>query len=429
MSKAPDPDDGRDIEVPDMPDFSRLPYRSPEEAIYRVDDDSVPPRVADNPLYLALPRPRKPSEVRTVLEAENPPLDPEVRNHSPEVRRERIDDLDPAVCTLRRHIQLEEMVMSTIRNSFAYRPWHGLYIETAAQLATGIGQPASAKSNHRGGAVGAGSLFGDVGLGKTLAMTSLLMACPQTILHVSFRGRRLGIQQVVWLYLSMPPKASAYGLLAWIASILDYSLKTSYRNDLDRSRNHTAQVRIIARALAIHAVGVIFCDELQNIEVGSKSERMVFENTLQELINYTHTRWVFIGTKAARQTIQSSALQRRMCGERGQIIWEPMAPGPEWDEFFKWLLSRLVTRRPTPFDQRLSVAANGLTGGVPDNAKRLITAAESNIIGHSRFPEEQLTTEILEKTMKENFPNKYDCVRTRYKDLLSKFDREQSESG
>ena len=416
---AVDEPDG--IDVPDMPDFNRLPFRSPVEASYR-DADCVPRRVADNPLYLALPGPRTMAEVRAVIEAGNLPFDANVANLSPQMRRERIDDIDSEVCTLRRHIKLEDMLMSTIRNSFASRPWHTLYIEQAAQLANSLG-----KTNYqRGGAVGAGSLSGNVGLGKTLAVTTLLMACPQTVLHGAFRGKRLGIQQVVWLYLSMPPKASAYGLLAWIASILDHLLKTNYRNDLDRARNHTAEVRIIARALALHAVGVIFCDEIQNIRVGSQTERMVFENTLQELINYTHTRWVFIGTQGARGSINSAALRRRMCGERGRIVWEPMSPGQEWNEFFHWLMARLVTIKPTPSTPRLSFILNGLSGGVPDYAKRLITAAQSNVIGNSNFPNEQITEEVLIQTMKESFPDEYTQINKRFKALMVEFEKSAS---
>jgi len=415
------------IEVPDMPDFSRLPFRIPVEASYR-DPICVPPRVADNPLYLALPGPRTMAEVRSVIEAGNLPFDADIINGSPEVRRERIDDIDPEVCTLRRHIRLEDMVMSTIRNSFANRPWHSLYIEQASQLANDVGKRSFPATYERGGAVGAGSLSGDVGLGKTLTITTLLMACPQTVLHGEFRGKRLGVQQVVWLYLSMPPKASAYGLLAWIASILDHLLKTTYRNDLDRARNHTAQVRIIARALAIHAVGVIFCDEIQNIRVGSQTERRVFENTLQELINYTHTRWVFIGTKEARESIKSAALRRRMCGERGRIVWGPMNPGPEWNEFFEWLLARLVTKKPTPASPRLSVILNGLSGGVPDYAKRIVTTAQSNVIGNSKYPDEQLTERVLIDTMMESFPNEYAQFSKRFKTLMVEFEKSASGS-
>jgi hypothetical protein len=404
--------EGRDIDVPAIPDFSRLPFRAPEEATYRED---APPWANENPLYLAIPGPRTMKQVRETIEAGNPAYDPTVRGLSPEQRRERIDDVDIAMFALRRHVKLEDMVMSTIRNSFANRPWSYLYIQQAAARANSVGQVPITLSNSGEGSVGSGGFFGGVGEGKTASMKRILMACPQTILHRSFRGRDLGIKQVSWLYLSLPPKASAYGLLAWIASILDYILQTQYRDDLDRARNHTQQVRIIARALAVHAVGAIFCDEVQNVRVGSKTERGVLENTLQELINYTHARWVFIGTKAARAAIQSEALLRRMIGERGQLTWSSLAVGPDWDEFLGRLWERQVTAKETPLTPSISAVMHRLTGGIPDYAKRLFTAAQANIIGHSRFPDEQLTPEVLCGTMKESFSELHARLELRYK--------------
>jgi hypothetical protein len=248
-------------------------------------------------------------------------------------------------------------------------------------------------------------------------------------MHTEFRGRRLGIQQVVWLYLSMPPKASPYGLLSWIASTLDFILKTNYQADVERARNHTAQVRVIARALAIHAVGVIFCDEVQNIGVGSETERGVLENTLQELINYTHTRWVFIGTRDGLASVKSGALLRRMCGERGRINWKPLekispekshrnSPSGEydpqkplregdWEEFVRRLWDWQVTVVPTPLDEKISDTILRLTGGVPDYAKRLFTAAQSLVIGKKQFPDEQLTPDILIEAMKNSFAEEF----------------------
>jgi hypothetical protein len=398
--QIPNGDEDHSGDLPDIPDFSRLPFREPEEAIYR---DNAPPRANDNPLYLAIPEPRSMKQVREIIEAGNPLFDPSVRSIPSEARKERVDDVDPAIFGLRRHVKLEEMVMCTIRNSFMSRPWNYLFIRNVADLANSVGGSSGPRTNASHGSVGSGAFFGSVGTGKTASLKRILMACPQIILHRRFKGRELRIRQVAWLYLSLPPKASAQGLLSWIASILDFMLQTKYRNDIDQARNHTQRVRIIARALAVHAVGAIFCDEVQNIKIGSNTERGVLENTLQELINYTHTRWVFIGTNGARAAIKSDALLRRMVGERGQLSWQSLSPGPDWEEFISMLWERQVTAVETPLTPELSKLMHELTKGVPDYAKRLFTAAQANIIGHSQYPEEELTDTLLRSTMAESF--------------------------
>ena len=103
-----------------------------------------------------------------------------------------------------------------------------------------------------------------------------------------------------------------------------------------------------------------------------------------------------------------------------------MSPGQEWNEFFHWLMARLVTIKPTPSTPRLSFILNGLSGGVPDYAKRLITAAQSNVIGNSNFPNEQITEEVLIQTMKESFPDEYTQINKRFKALMVEFEKSAS---
>jgi hypothetical protein len=400
MKKTSHSNNGADIEVPSTPDFSRLPTRPSEMAVYREDG---PPRAADNPLYLAIPGPRSVPEVRALMESANPVFDPTVRSLPPHIRKERVDDVDSVLFSVRQHVALEEMVMTTIRNAFSSRPWNNLYVQQAAALANSIGSSCDTPPTLGRGSVGSGSVFGGVGRGKTVSLIKILMGSPQTIKHAVFKGRRLGITQIAWLYLSMPPKASSFGLLVWIASVLDYILGTNYRGEVENAKNHTDRTRIVASKLAIHAVGVIFCDELQNIKVGSKTERELLENTLQELINYTHTRWVFVGTNDARTSIKSEALLRRMIGERGQINWASLSPGSEWDEFLTNLWSWQVTSKATELTPKISATMHRLTGGVADYAKKLFTAAQVNVIGNSKHPDEQLTEEVLLKTMRGSF--------------------------
>src|SRR5579871_6621181 len=94
MQKLEEEDPGADVEMPDVPDFSRLPFRPAEDAEYR-DPKDVPPHLADNPLYLALPGPRTMSQVQEIIKRGAPVFDPFVRQKTAAQRREWIDVVDP----------------------------------------------------------------------------------------------------------------------------------------------------------------------------------------------------------------------------------------------------------------------------------------------------------------------------------------------
>lgn len=391
------------------PDFSRIPIRPREAARYR---DNVPAHSINNPLYRALPGPRTFAEIEKIVEEGNPIFDPSIISMSPMERKERIDDVLTFFVAVRNHQNLEDLVMTTIRQAALAFPLTDRFLEDTVkpgQLAAAARQKCSRRS------VGAGSLYGAVGSGKTESLIQILMACPQTIEHLDFNGRRLGFVQISWLYVSMPPKASAFGFLLWIAGVLDHILHTTYWSDILYARNHTEATGIVASALALNAVGVVFCDELQNIEVGSAAERALLENTIQELVNATHTRFVFVGTDEARDAVNSEALHRRMIGERGQLSWRPLKLGDDWDKFITAIWAWQATKVPTPLTPELSALLHRLTGGVPDYAKKLFTAMQAAVIGNeNQFPDEQMTSAGFVKMMRVRFPKISKRLERRY---------------
>ena len=411
MPKKYTHDTGSDIVVPHYPDFSRIPILKETDASYRTDQD-IPPRAKDNPYYLAIPGPRTMREVQELMAKDSSSLIPDVRSKSPVARKEFVDEIDGLFIPLSQHIALEEMVMSTIRNAFS-----NCYLEPeeAVDASRQLRGSNVMRSSIKAHSVGSGCFLGPVGIGKSTSIKRILMGCGQTIVHSEFRGRKMAVQQVAWIYLSMPPKASASGLLRWILSILDRILKTTYREEMDRrGRNGTANSGFVMDKLALHAVGVIVLDEFQNIEVGSVSERHLMEMTLQEMINCTTTRWIFVGTRASVVT-KSEALVRRMSGERGQIIWDAMPFGPGWIDYVKEILKHTVTCKETPFTEGLAFGLHRLCDGNPSNLSRLITTAQANIIGHSNFPDEQLSLTVLEAAMKQFFPEVYARTQRRHK--------------
>jgi hypothetical protein len=382
-----------------LPQFERFPFRTPEKAVYR---KNVPPRVRGNPVYEALPGPRSPEEVWNLIKRDNPVYDPSVRDLSPTERRERIDDVLDAIFPMSRQADLEDMLLTTVRNAYVGRnPAESMFMETNVAVASSFG---SSPSSSGCGPVGAGCFIGETGIGKTETLKRLLRnGCPQVILHDTYQGRALAIQQLAWLYLSCPPKASISALICWIAAVIDYIFKTDVLVQVQRARNDSSRGRILARALSLHVTGIVVIDEIQNIRVGSPNERRTFENFLQELVNTTRTRFVFVGTPEVFETLDNAAMIRRLEGERGSIRWYPFSWEDEWDDYLRELWRWQVTKKETLLDDVLSKTMYDLTGGNPSYATRLWTKAQAEIIGHPAHPDERITTSLLKYTMENSF--------------------------
>lgn len=373
-----------------LPPFERFPFRAPEAAVYR---PHVPAKGQGNPCYEALPAPVSEDDVWKAVTNDNPRFDPSVRRLPAPERKEYIDDVYRAIFPLGRHIGLEELLGTTIRNSYAGRnPAVEGYMADAVESAV--------ISTSGTGSVGSGSLFGPPGTGKSEGIKRILRwSYPQVIEHREYKRQMLGIQQLVWLYVSCPPKASVSALIEWLAAELHYIFKTNAHDQVLRARNDSLRARIIARHLALHVTGLVVVDELQNIKAGTPKECEIFSNFLQELINTTRTRFIFVGTPEAQASIVGEAMQRRMIGERGMLPWGPLHQKNEWPGYIEHLLSWQVTATPTKLTSDLSACMYDLTGGIPDRAVRLWTKTQAEIIGNRHHPDEQITTDVLEFIM------------------------------
>lgn len=302
--------------------------------------------------------------------------------------------------------------MSTIRQAALAYPLTERFLDETVNPSN-LAANARKKCSRR--SVGAGAVFGAVGGGKTESLVQILMACPQTILHREFNGRKLGFTQISWIYISMPPKASAFGFLLAIAGVLDLILKTNYWSEVLNARNYAEAEAIVAAYLSLNAVGVVFCDELQNIKVGSRTEHDLLENTIQELVNVTHTRFVFVGTDESRNAVNSEALLRRMVGERGQLTWGPLKWGPDWDDFINMVWKWQATMVPTPLTPGLGALLHRLTGGVPDYAKKLLTTTQAIVIGDPKYSQEQMTDKLFVRVMRNRFPKIHSGLERRFR--------------
>lgn len=388
--------------------FDRLPFRTPEWAHYRND---APARGSGNPAYEAVPAPQDDQAIWHHVTANNPKLESNVHGLPPPARRERLDDVSQVIFPLRRQLALGEAFLSTIRNSYIDRnPAEQGYMERMIAGAGGGNYTASTGNGN----VGAFSVIGPPGTGKSVTTKAIAYhSCPQVILHGRYKDQVLGLQQLCWLYIPCPPKASVSALLIAVAHALDHIFDGNVVRSVLNARNDSLRIPVIARALTRQVTGLVILDEFQNINVSSPHDREVFSNCIQELINTTRTRFAFIGTPETFRAIESEPLLRRMVGERGMLRWDPFKFDGEWhEEYLPQLWKWQFTCEPTPLTEELSETLHRCTNGTPGYVVALWTAVQAHIIGHTVHKREQITAKLLEKCMEQRFPEIY--ARTQF---------------
>ncbi len=382
---------GHDIIVPELPDFKDIPVYTGTPAIYSETD--IPQGEGRNPLYLALPTELTAEKLKARLKEGNPTYDPALREKpAPERRANATTKIMPCIFPVRRHQALHQHILTAQRGRYCgLDPLDPAFMEKAVRMQSGSRS------------VGTGAVIADVGMGKTTIILRELASWQQLAEHSDFKGYPLGFNQLLWLFVPCPPKASADGMLRYIAGAMDRVLKTDIVGDLKRERNHAGRQRILSNALNTALVGTIFIDEIQNGVIGTTIEREVFENTLQELINTTFTRFIFVGTPVAYR-FRSEALLRRFEGETGQIDWKPFQLDDEWLPFASQLCERQYTSIPTPVTEELKVQLLHLSGGVPHRAKTLWVAAQDFVIGSG---DEILSGTLLLHVLQKKFPRQF----------------------
>ena len=394
------------------PPFERFPFRAPEEAVLR---QNVPPRGRGNPAYEACEGPRNKEATDSLITKDNPdPLPEDVRDRPAEERKEFVDEALLPLFPLKRHLALEDLLNRSQRNSYVGRnPATDGFMEKSVREARSIGAVVSRSGS---GPVGTGCLIGPPGLGKTESLKRLLRyGFPQVVNIREYKGRKVAIQMLLWMYLSCPHKASVKGLIEWIAAVLDYIFGTDVLRRVIRAKNDSERQKLIAGELSLHVTGVLVIDEIQNINVGNADARKGFVTFLQELINTTRTRLILVGTTEVYDTINSDAMLRRMNGESGALHWGPLAFDDEWQQYLPELWKWQVTKTPTILTEDLSATMHRLTGGTPGYAVNLWTKAQSLLVGNSHQPDEKITKAVLQHTMNRYFSTTLQIVKRQRK--------------
>ncbi|MBT2644327.1 AAA family ATPase [Bacillus sp. ISL-41] len=319
-----------------------------------------------NPLIEAIPSILSLSEAYGKMRFE-PLYHKKERQLSEELRYHMLFRLQQFFQPVSQHLDLERRISRLIRSGYVSRnPLDSN--EVKFLNGNGSGLPSSASSF---------TLMGFSGIGKTSAIEKVLSLYPQIILHQSPINRL----QVVWLKLNCPHDGSLKTLCMDFFLKLDQILGTNYLHKYGNPRNSiSALVVQMGRIARIHCIGALIIDEIQHLLTtkDNNSEKMM--NFFVTLINEIGIPVVLIGTMKARAVLQQDFRQARRGSGQGDMVWEQMKYGDDWEMLIEEMWKYQWTSNFIPLTDELKQTMYDESQGILDIAVKLFSLAQSRAI-------------------------------------------------
>ena len=381
-----------------------------------------------NPLIEALPPIRSPEECVRQL-SYYPPFDPSERLLPNHLRFQALQDGLQFFRPLKIHINLEQKISALIRGGYRSRNpatkdfWHH---NTANIDALVSSEAPSIPYSHTPTGM---AIYGVSGMGKTASVERILSLYPQVIVHDTYQGKKLNLQQLVWIKCECPRDGSIKGICLDFISRVDEILGTDYCKlyRLDRGRFTVNQLIIAITVITSwHATGLIVIDEIQNLREAKSVEAAKMLNFLVQLINSTGVPLVLIGTYAAESVLSKSLHQIRRGSGQGDLPWDPMEPdlNGSWGIFLKTLFRYQYVRHPVEVTKELSDALHYISAGITDFAIKGFMLAQIRAIESGQ---EKITPNVILSAAKDHL-NQFSKILERIR-LGDKFATEPDDIG
>lgn len=311
-----------------------------------------------------------------------PSFDAEERNLSLIERHRLLGNLVNLMVPLERHVELAMAVDSMLRNGYV-----GREPETAQRAKRFQAMYEKQKSGEsfrqtattRTPQISA-SLIGLSGMGKTTMVQRFLATYPQLIHHPESH-----LYQVTYLHVEMPSDGkSVKGLAHGILAELDRLIPEACYYEEYANRGKTGAdtlMRSVARLMHLHCVGLLVCDEVQNLCNSHKGGDTVMTE-LVSACNDLGLPILFIGTNKAAQVLTRDFRQARRATGCNISIWDRLPefvePGEvnEWESFLQTIWQYQWTKKTVPLNAAFSRAMYFYSQGVIDIAIKLFAATQ-----------------------------------------------------
>ncbi|MYN47563.1 AAA family ATPase [Pseudoduganella sp. FT93W] len=376
--------------------------------------EALPPSMSDDELFLAL--------------SLNPPFAPEQRTWATHERMYMLKELKNFMVPLAKHIELARALDSMIRSGYVGRaprtPEHTAIFKTIHEHEKAKRTFAQAANTHTPQI--STSLIGISGMGKTTLVKRWCAHIDQVIYHPD-----LHVYQVPYLHIEMPSDGSSVkGLAHGILQKLDQLIPGAnyYEEYAVKGRpGADTLMRSVARLLNRHFVGILICDEVQNLANSRKGQQTVMTE-LVSACNDLRVPILFIGTTKALKVLSLDFRQaRRSCGH-GVAPWQRLSfevhPGEvnEWQVFVEILWQNQWVRNPVELTDDLLTAMYRYSQGIIDVAITLFASAQARAMLDES---ETITPELIRKVFVDELGPLHGAIDALYHDdveAISLFD-------
>jgi len=337
-----------------------------------------------------------------------PLYDEKERMLSPELRFNALYRLQHFFQPVIQHLDLERRFSRLLRTGYLSRnPSDPAHVKHLTNMpTTDVRQTATSFT-----------LMGFSGIGKTTAIERILSLYPQCIVH-KFPINRL---QIVWLKLNCPHDGSLKSLCMDFFAKVDDLVGTDYLGKFGQSRNSiSSMVTQMGRVARNHCIGVLIIDEIQHLLTAKDqgSEKMM--NFFVTLINETGIPIVLIGTMRAKSIFQQDFRQARRGSGQGDMVWEQMELGDDWDVIIEEMWTYQWTRQKVEITPDFREVLYDESQGIVDVAVKLYSLAQSRAIETGK---ETLTPSLIRQVAKEDLKLIQPMLRALRSGLLSELDK------
>lgn len=362
---------------------------------FAVYGDPRIPSYRGNPLIEALPPIWASDEVAKLL-MQYPDHEEAQRTWPTELRFHLIRNAANFFEPLPIHLDLEQRFSSMIRMGYLarnpVRPGFWAAVDDGVR-AIGSNTPEPRPSLSRSTAFGF-AIIGISGIGKTMAVESILSLYPQVIYHSRYNDQDFSRVQLVWLKLDCPFDGSVRGLCFNFFQTIDSLLDTQYARNYARNGRATIDELLpqMARVASIHGLGLLVIDELQHLSEAKSGGRSRMLNFFVQLVNTIGMPVVLIGTYKAFPLLRGEFRQARRNTGQGDLVWVRMENDALWRYFAEAMWRYQYVRSPSPLTDKLSDVLYDVTQGITDLAVKVYILAQIRAIVTGR---ERITPALL----------------------------------
>jgi hypothetical protein len=240
---------------------------------------------------------------------------------------------------LSRHLELQQSISRLIRDGYVGRnPLTPNYAFRARKDAYELIMQGNTSGYPVNTPTSAGfALVGISGIGKSSSLLRILQMYPQVILHRKYRGQDMPAPfQIVWLKMDCPHDGSIRGLCLNFLLAVDSLVGTKYYKK-NVTKNPDELLPLMAQAAAVHCLGVLVIDEIQNLQEAKDDRAAQMLNFFVQLVNTIGLPVILVGTYKALPALNGEFRNARRNSGQGDATWHHFKKDEEWT----WLLQGL----------------------------------------------------------------------------------------